>query len=114
MAKLKDRRAAHRLVAEVLWSYMRKQQLSSTGMLDAPGVRAEVEKIREAHFAVGIITDDAPDDLEVSDAGALAMGGENRCQGCGKELNDKTKRLCDECQAKVEPEDPKNGKALPA
>ncbi len=109
MAKLKDRREAHRLVAGVLQSYLKASLLYSA---DA-AVRAEVQKICEAHFIAGTIMDGVPDDFEVPEIGSLAMGGENRCHGCGKELNDKSKRLCAECEAKAEPEpESKNGKAL--
>jgi hypothetical protein len=96
VALLKDRRLAHRLVAEVLWNYMRKQQPASVE-LENPGVRAEVEKIRESHFAAGTVEDDLPNDHRALDPGTLARGGVYHCQKCGTELKTQA-RHCSNCE----------------
>jgi hypothetical protein len=81
VAKLKDRRSAHRVVAEAVWVYLK----GGTPQL-TPEVRLEVQKIREAHFAAGTIVDEVPDDHEIAEPMALAKGGVCRCRDCGQEL----------------------------
>lgn len=75
MAKLKDRRTAHRLVAEVLWDAFYKEWDGKPKWSCAPEVKAEVERIREAHFAAGTIKDDLPEDHPALEPGTLAKGG---------------------------------------
>jgi hypothetical protein len=95
MSKLKSRRAAHRLVAEAILKHLQKT-VSPTNVDDP--VRVELRKILDAHFAAGTIKDDVPDEHEVLEPMALASGGENRCQGCGGEIGNKTKARCPKCE----------------
>lgn len=91
MAKLKDRRDAHRIVAELIWKA--RPLLPELGA--SVEVITEVERIREAHFTAGTITDDP--EIEVSSE-SLARGGVHRCERCGVDLATANARLCAPCR----------------